>query len=312
MGKKSSSYQAIDPNVGKAMKRQADLAEAQQQWYETEMQPWLMHQTEQQNEWAERDRQFARDQALWWRDYTRQNTAKLNERADEQYNRWKATLGSENAMVDNARNFNVGAEQERQTESALTDITAGNAVQRKALGQQLTTQGIDPTSGQYQAQFRQLGDAEANTRAQAILAAEKVAKELGWNKKMQAVGIGQGYMNQSLQYANNANSIAANGAQASLGANGQASSFGQLGLSNISNLYNNRQSYYGNLMNTNNSMFNLGMGTSNTNLNAAVANNQNQQQVSSAWGNALGSIAGATASYYANGGFGTNKIGSKT
>ena len=265
MGKKSSSYQAIDPNVGKAMKRQAALAEAQQQWYETEMQPWLMHQTEQQNEWAEQDRQFARDQALWWRDYTRQNTEKLNQRADEQFARWQATLPAENAMVDDARNFNVGAEQERQTESALTDITAGNAVQRKALGQQLTTQGIDPTSGQYQAQFRQLGDAEANTRAQA-----------------------------------------------SLGANGQASSFGQLGLSNISNLYNNRQSYYGNMMNTNNSMFNLGMGTSNTNLSASVANNQNQQQVSSAWGNAIGSIAGATASYYANGGFGTNKTGSKT
>lgn len=297
MGKKSSSYQAIDPNVGKAMKRQADLAEAQQQWYETEMQPWLMHQTEKQNEWAEQDRQFARDQALWWRDYTRQNTEKLNERADEQYNRWKATLGSENAMVDDARNFNVGAEQERQTESALTDITAGNAVQRKAFGQQLTTQGIDPTSGQYQAQFRQLGDAEANTRAQAILAAEKVAKELGWNKKMQAVGIGQGYMNQSLQYANNANSIAASGAQASLGANGQASSFGQLGLSNISNLYNNRQSYYGNQQNTISSMFNTGMGVSNSNLNASIASNQAAATTAAGYGNAFGSIAGAAAQY---------------
>lgn len=297
MGKKSSSYQAIDPNVGKAMKRQAALAEAQQQWYETEMQPWLMHQTEQQNEWAEQDRQFARDQALWWRDYTRQNTEKLNQRADEQFARWQATLPAENAMVDGARNFNVGAEQERQTESALTDITAGNAVQRKALGQQLTTQGIDPTSGQYQAQFRQLGDAEANTRAQAILAAEKVAKELGWNKKMQAVGIGQGYMNQSLQYANNANSIAASGAQASLGANGQASSFGQLGLSNISNLYNNRQSYYGNQQNTNNSMFNTGMGVSNSNLNASIASNQAAATTAAGYGSAFGSIAGAAAQY---------------
>ena len=303
MGKKSSSYQAIDPNVGKAMKRQADLAEAQQQWYETEMQPWLMHQTEQQNEWAEQDRQFARDQALWWRDYTRQNTEKLNQRADEQFARWQATLPAENAMVDDARNFNVGAEQERQTESALTDITAGNAVQRKALGQQLTTQGIDPTSGQYQAQFRQLGDAEANTRAQAILAAEKVAKELGWNKKMQAVGIGQGYMNQSLQYANNANSIAANGAQASLGANGQASSFGQLGLSNISNLYNNRQSYYGNQQNTISSMFNTGMGVSNSNINASIASNQAAATTAAGYGSAFGSIAGATTQYGAKNGW---------
>lgn len=303
MGKKSSSYQAIDPNVGKAMKRQAALAEAQQQWYETEMQPWLMHQTEQQNEWAEQDRQFARDQALWWRDYTRQNTEKLNQRADEQFARWQATLPAENAMVDDARNFNIGAEQERQTESALTDITAGNAVQRKALGQQLTTQGIDPTSGQYQAQFRQLGDAEANTRAQAILAAEKVAKELGWNKKMQAVGIGQGYMNQSLQYANNANSIAANGAQASLGANGQASSFGQLGLSNISNLYNNRQSYYGNQQNTISSMFNTGMGVSNSNLNASIASNQAAATTAAGYGSAFGSIAGATAQYGAKNGW---------
>lgn len=303
MGKKSSSYQAIDPNVGKAMKRQAALAEAQQQWYETEMQPWLMHQTEQQNEWAEQDRQFARDQALWWRDYTRQNTEKLNQRADEQFARWQATLPAENAMVDDARNFNVGAEQERQTESALTDITAGNAVQRKALRQQLTTQGIDPTSGQYQAQFRQLGDAEANTRAQAILAAEKVAKELGWNKKMQAVGIGQGYMNQSLQYANNANSIAANGAQASLGANGQASSFGQLGLSNISNLYNNRQSYYGNQQNTISSMFNTGMGVSNSNLNASIASNQAAATTAAGYGSAFGSIAGATAQYGAKNGW---------
>ena len=71
-------------------------------------------------------------------------------------------------------------------------------------------------------------------------------------------------------------------------------------MSNISNLYNNRQSYYGNMMNTNNSMFNTGMGVSNSNLSSAISNNQNQQLVASGYGNAIGSIAGATAGYFAN------------
>ena len=298
MGKKSSSYQEIDPNVGKAQKRQAALAEQQQVWYETEMQPWIMRQTEQQNEWAEQDRQFARDQALWWRDYTQANTEKANQRADEQYARWQATLPSENALVDSVRNYNEAAQQERLNEAATADLTTQYGQQRKALAQQQTMQGIDPTSGQYQANFRALSDEEANNRAQAILAAEQAAKELGWNKRMQAVGIGQGYLNRSTDYANAANQTASVGANASLSANGQASQFGQLGLSNIQNLYNSYQGNMNSLMNQNNSMFNLGMNQSNNNFNYTYNNNQAASSAASGIGNAVGMAGMAMATAY--------------
>lgn len=301
MGKKSSSvYQPIDPSVGEAMKHQAALAKEQQDWYQGEMWPLLRAQTDKQNEWAAEDSKWAREQAQWWRDYTQQQTDKLNQRADEQWSRWQATLPSENALADTARNYNAATEQERQTERALTDITTQSALGRRALGQGMTSRGVDPTSGQYQAGFRQLSENEANSRAQAMLAAEQVAKELGWNKKMQAVGIGQGYLTGSQQYANAANQIAGQGGQAAMGANGLASSLGQLGTQNISGLIGTGLNNYKSLGNAWNQYGQMGINSSNTQFLGAQAQSQANQMASQGIGGAIGMAGMAAATAWAN------------
>lgn len=293
MGKKSSSYQEIDPNVGKAMKKQAELAEQYQEWYQSEMYPMLMRQTEQANEWAMEDAAWARDQARWLRDYTQQNADKQNERADAQYAALKNTWGAEEGFLDSAvNNFDEAAYRERATEATTGDLTMAYAQQRKALGQGMTGSGVDPTSGRYQSSYRTLTDEEAYNRAQAILAAEQTAKELGWNNKMQAVSMGQNYLNGSVNYGNTANSTLGMGSSQALGANALANQLGQLGLSNTSNLYNSYSSNSNSLLSQNQNIFNLGMGNSNINLSSSIAANQNAATMAQGYGSAFGSVAG--------------------
>ena len=300
MGKKSSSYQEVDPNVGKAMKRQAELAEQYQDWYQSEMYPMLMRQTEQANEWAKEDAAWARDQSRWLRNYTQENADKQNARADAQYAAMKNTWNAENGFLDSAvNNFDEEAYKERASESALADMTMAYAQQRKALGQGLTGTGVDPTSGRYQSSFRALTDEEAYNRAQAILAAEQTAKELGWNNKMQAVQMGQNYLNGSVNYGNTANSTLGMGSSQALGSNALANQLGQLGLSNTSNLYNSYTNNFNSLLSQNQSIFNLGMGQSNSSLQSTIASNQAASQAASSIGQSIGTAGTAVAGAYA-------------
>lgn len=116
MGKKSSSSSpAVDPRVGAAMEKQADILDQQQQWYENEIYPWLKEQTYLQNEWSQQDRQFAQENALWWRDMAKEQYDKQNERADEYYNRWKDVYKPiEDQLVADVDRYNTSAEAERQ------------------------------------------------------------------------------------------------------------------------------------------------------------------------------------------------------
>ena len=292
MGKKSSSYQEVDPNVGKAMLKQADLAQQYQDWYASEMAPMLMNQTERQIERSEKLSQLAYDQAYWLRDRTQAVTTKANARADAQSAQEKKTWPSAAAMADTARTFNEQAAYQRALEEAIADRTMGYGLQRQQLKRQLTSQGIDPTSGQYQSQFRAVGDAEANDKANADIIALRAARELGWTKKMQAIGVGQGYLNASINQANQATQTMGVGAGNSLSAIGQAQGYNTLGFSNIANLYNSYSSNTNSLLSQNQNVFNLGMGASNINLSSSIAANQNAATMAQGYGSAFGSLAG--------------------
>lgn len=292
MGKKSSSYQQIDPRVGQAMLRQAELAQEYQDWYETEMVPSMFAATERANERQYALANFSRDLARYQRDQTQARTDKYNARADEA---WETAMDMKSVDADiarEARDYNEAANAERLSEGAMGDLTMAYGQQRKGAAQQYNNMGVDPTSGRYQAGFRQISDDEANNKAQARLAAERAAKELGWNKRMTAVGIGQDYINQSNNYGNLANNTISSGMGQVLASIGSASGSAQTQLSNLNNMYNSYGNNLTSLMNQNQSVFNTGMGVSNTNLQQSIATNQNNATMAQGYGNLAGSMAG--------------------
>ncbi len=297
MGKKSSSYQEIDPNVGKAMLKQADLAQQYQDWYSTEMAPMLMNATEKQLERTEALSQLGYDQANWLRNWTQQNTDKQWARADEAYDSAKKTFAAAQDMADTARTYNTDAEYQRQLNSAMADRTMAYGLQRQQMKQQLTSQGIDPTSGYYQSQYRALGDAEARDKAYADVIAQNAARELGWTKKMQALGVGQGYLNASMNQDQVGINTVGTGAQNSLSSLAQAGGYAGLGMQNLSNLYSSYSNNANSIMSQNQNAFNLGMQQSNINLSSSINQNQNAATVASGYGSLYGSMAGLATNY---------------
>lgn len=291
MGKKSSSSAPkLDPRVGEAMQKQAEIAERQQNWYENEIYPWLRQQTNLQNEWSQEDRRLAQQNQSFWQNYATEQTDRLNAMSDEFYNRWKENyLPIENALLADAKNYNTSAEAERQAGEMLADSKNAFAQQRQAQNMQMQAYGINPTAGAYQGQNRALDLQQSAMAAAAANQARTAARELGWNKQMQVAALGQQYIGNSLNSAQAATSAGTSAGGLSSQYLGQQSAFGQLGTQNITNLANVGLNSYQSLSNAWGQYGNLGMQASNYNLSAW--GQQQQAQANSAAG--IGSMVGA-------------------
>ena len=300
MGKKSSSSApAIDPAVGQALQQQNALLQQQQNWYENDIYPWLMQQTEKQNEYSEADRALAMQNYQFWQNMATEQTERANAMSDEFYNRWKEEyLPIEDALLADAKNYNTSAEAERQAAYAIGDATTAYAAQKQALNQQLAQYGVNPTSGAYAAQNRAMDVNQAAVRAAAANQARSAARELGWNKQMQVAALGQQYIGNALNATNTGTSAA--GTYGGLAGNSlsQGNTYGQQGTANITNLANVGLNSYQSLQNGWGQYGNLGMQASNYNLNAWNAQQQAQAQQSAGIGNAIGTVAGAAVAVF--------------
>lgn len=291
MGKKSSSSSpAVDPRVGEAMQKQAEIAERQQQWYETEIYPWLRQQSALQNKWSQQDRQLAQQNQAFWQNYATTQTDRLNAMSDEFYNRWKENyVPIENALLADAKNYNTSAEAERQAGEMLADSKNAFAQQRQAQNMQMQAYGINPTAGAYQGQNRALDLQQSAMAAAAANQARTAARELGWNKQMQVAALGQQYIGNSLNSAQAATSAGSSAGGLSSQYLGQQSAIGQLGTQNISNLANVGLNSYQSLSNAWGQYGQLGMQISNYNQNAWAQQQQAKAQSSAG----IGSLVGA-------------------
>lgn len=299
MGKKSSSSApAVDPRVGIAMEKQADILERQQAWYENEIYPWMREQTLLQNQYAEDDRQFSRENALWWRDLAKQQYDKQEARADEYYNRWKETYKPiEDQLVADVNRYNTSAEAERQAQLAIGDYASAYAQQKQAQNMQMQAMGLDPTSGAYQAQNRAMAFNQAGIEAAAANQARQAAEALGWQKRTQLAALGQQYIGNSQAQQGLANSGAQGAGQLANQSIGQASQFGQLGTQNIGQLANVGLQSYQALSNGWGQYGNLGMQVSNYNQNAWAQQQQAKSQAAAGIGGAIGAIGTAAAAF---------------
>ena len=290
MGKKSASAApAVDPSVGIAMQKQADIAERQQEWFETEMMPWLKDQTNIANAAAQQDREFNQANTQWWQNFAQTQVDRQNARADEYYNRWKQTyLPIEDALVAEANKYSTSAEAERQAQAAIGDYASAFAQQRQAQRMQMQAYGINPTAGAYQAQNNALNLNQYALQAAAANQARQAAVELGWQKKTQLAALGQQYIGNSMNQTQTANDTAGTAGGLSGQYSQLASNASQNQLANVSNLANVGLNSYQSLSNAWGQYGNLGMQLSNYNQNAWAQ----QLQYKSAQQQGMGSIAG--------------------
>lgn len=273
MGKKSGgSAPSVDPRVGAAMEKQANLLEQQQNWYQNEIYPWMQAQAAKQNKWAEEDRANALDQAQWWQDLAQKQYDKQNEQSDFYFNHYKNDiLPIERSLIADAKNYNTSAEAERQAQAALGDYRTAYANQRRQQNMSMQQYGIDPTSGAYQSQNRAMDLNQAAMSAAAANQARSAAEALGWEKKLAVTNLGQQYINNAnnaTQLGNAAASTYGSGATSALG---NANTYGQQGLSNLGALANVGLNSYSSLVNGWGSYGNQAMNVSNYNLNAYQA-----------------------------------------
>lgn len=291
MGKKSSSSApAMDPRVGMAMEKQADIMEQQQNWYENEIYPWMQQQANIQNQNAEEDRKLAQQNYQYWQDFAQKQYDKQSAISDYFMDRYKNNIVPiEDSLIADARRYNTSAEAERQAQLAIGDYATSFAAQNQANNMRMQSYGINPTSGAYQAQNRASMINQAAVQAAAANQARAAAEALGWQKKAAVSSLGQQYVGN----ANTATQLGYSGTQlGSSNANsyfGQSSNLGQVGLNNINTLASSGLQNYGSLMQGWGQIGNLAMDASNYNMQAWAT--QQQAQASSSAG--IGSMIGA-------------------
>lgn len=277
----------MDPAIGEAMKKQTQLMEEQNNWYQNTVYPWMKQQTQLQNEASEEDRQFTKENAEWWKNYYQTQTDKQNERSDELYNRYLEYYKPiEDQIIEEANEYNTSAKAASQAQNAM-DTTAGQYdQQRQALNMRMKSYGIDTGNSLYGEQARASAINQAAAQTQAANQARQSAIELGWQKQLQVAQLGSSYLGNSLNLTSLANNTASTGGTATNSAISSASALGQQGTSNISNLANIGLSSYQNMSNAWGSYGQ--MGQSKTNYNQQVQNAKDQASAQKASGIAAG------------------------
>lgn len=294
MGKKGGSTTvAVDPAVGQAQLQMAQLAKEQQQWYENTIYPWMKQQTALQNQQAEDDRLFTKENAEWWKNYYQEQTAKQNARSDELYQRYQQYYKPiEDQLVAEAGKYNTAQEAQTQAQKAFDTTGSQYGQQRQALQMRMKSYGIDPTSGNYGELSRASGVNEAAAKTLAANQARQSAIELGWQKQLQLSQLGAGYLGNSLNFATGAMNAGATGANMTNNATSQALAIGQLGTQNIQNAANIGLQSYQNMQNAWGQYGNMGQQV--TNYNQQVANAKAQEKASKAAG--IGQAVGTAVS----------------
>lgn len=271
-----------DPNIGLAQKELSELSRRQMDFWERDIWPGLKEQSAQQQKLSE-------EQVGLNMEAQRRQMAI----AEEQYQRQKTVFEPlQNEIIAEARAYDTEANRERIAGEAMGDVSTQFEIQRQNDRMRSAQYGIDPTSGRYRGMTEATDITEAATKASAANRARTAAEQLGWAKKMDAIGLGSGI------FGNQATStgLALNAGNAAIGA-------GQVPISNYGAMGSSLSGATSTAMGGWSNVGQLGVGKYNADVSAYNAQQQAAASSSAGLGSALGSIAGAAASLY-----GTNTL----
>ena len=297
MGKKSSSSSSsLPPEYYEALAKQNELAAEQQEWFETEMYPWLQEQTNIANKNAELDRELNQQNAEWWQNYAKEQSDRQNAIADEYYNRQKEKFQPiEEELLSQVGKYKDGVEAERQAGYAIGDVASAMATQRQANNMRAQAYGINPSSGAYQSQQNAMSIQQAALQAAAANQARNAAQELGWNKNLQLAQLGQSYIGAAQGMYGTANQTASTGGSLSQNATNASSANSQSVLGNATNLGNIGLQSYGSLQNAWGQIANTAMNGWQAQQNVAL---QQQNNSSSTFGSVVGAVGTVAAAAF--------------
>ncbi len=278
---------AADPNIGIAQNKMANIAEEQFKMFQETIWPQMQEESKRITDMSTKlgEQQYA-----------------LNEKnagiADEYYDRMKEKFyPMQDKVVEEANNFNTEGERERQAQMALGDVNDAFNNQRKQQEMQMASYGINPTSGRYQGSVNANGVMQAAAGAAAATKARTAAEQLGWAKRMDAIGLGMGLAgNQATSTGVALN--AGNSAMSNTGA-------GLNALNQMSGAYN---SAAGTSMQGWNSVGTLGVQKYNADVNSYTAQQQANASNNAALGSTLGSLAATGVTAYKAGMFSDKRM----
>lgn len=269
-----------DPNIGLAQKELSELSRRQMDFWEQDIWPGLKDQAAQQQKLSEEQ------VGLNMESQRRQMAI-----AEEQYQRYKTTFEPlQDEMIADAQAYDTEANRERIAGEAMGDVSTQFEMQRQNEKMRAAQYGIDPTSGRYRGMSEASNINEAATKASAATRARTAAEQLGWAKKMDAIGLGSGI------FGNQATSTGL-----ALNAGSSALSAGQVPISNYGAMGTSMNNATSTAMGGWSSVGQLGVGKYNADVNAYSAQQQAAAAGSAGLGSALGSIAGTAASLYTGG-----------
>lgn len=271
-GKGGGGGSSPDPQIGEAQKQMANLAEKEYNDFKTTIWPEMQKQYAAQTESATKlgNQQYA-----------------LNEKnaaiSDDYYNRMKSQFyPMQDKVIQDANEYNTEGNMERQAALAMGDVNTQYDNQRQQNNMRLQSYGINPTSGAYVGQNNAMDVMQAATGAAAATKARTAAEQLGWAKRMDAIGLGSGLAG---------NQATSTGLALSAGNSSLAA--GQVPMSNLTSMNSANMGATSTATNAWNQVGQLGIGSMNAQANMAQA----QATQSAGWGSALGSIGAVGLNY---------------
>lgn len=278
-GKGGSSAPSPDPNIGIAQRELAQISREYLDSFKNDVWPELQRIADKQEDRA--DEQFALD---------RQVQNKQMAIADEQYDRYKTVYKPlQDDIIQQAKDYDTESNREQQAALAIGDTRDQFEQQRQNQSMQMRSYGINPNSGRFQGMMNANNVMEAATSAAAATRARSAAEQLGWAKKMDAIGLGSGV------FGNQATST-----QLGLAAGSQGMNAGQTGMTNAMSMGNAMNQANVGAMQGWGQVGTLGVQKYNADVNAYQAQQQANAAGSAGMGSALGSLAGAGLKAYAS------------
>lgn len=143
---------------------------------------------------AETQRQYddfapvAKEVANTQLDVMRQNA----EQGKDYYDNYKQNFRPiETSLVADVNNYNEDAESGKFASQAGADVEKQSAIQRQINARSMASRGVNPNSGAAIALDKQTGLQTAAIKAGAMTNATNKAKEIGYAKKLDAIGVGR-------------------------------------------------------------------------------------------------------------------------
>lgn len=277
-GGKGGSYNAPAPdkNIGIAQDKMANISQEYLDQWKADVWPTMKAQAEKQDLRA--DEQFALDKEM---------QAKQIAAADKAMAEYNRAAPIREAIYTEAQDYNLPENKERIAAEAIGDTKQAFSIQAQDQERKMQSYGINPSSGQYRGMTNANSVLQAATEASAATRARNAAEQLGWAKKMDAIGISQG------QFGNQATSTGL-----ALSAGNQALNSGQITMGNYGALGNSASQAAGTANAGWGSVGNLGVQKYNADVNAYEAQMKAGAAESAGFGSMVGSLAGTAAKLY--------------